>query len=160
MKKLLIVGAAGALILAGCTTRQENAGINYVKVDYCFEEEQISQNLIDKIQVEGVDGEQLAAILSVLPVSWSPCGVEIADGKERSDVSFTFVSPDGFGFEYSAGEEKAFEGQRIRGEVEKAQIEVLGEIIPGLTDAIIGAINPATGLSSALNTENVDDGEE
>ncbi|NIR50019.1 hypothetical protein GWO43_16090 [candidate division KSB1 bacterium] len=148
MKTILL--ATTALFVSACTqpgflaSKQQYAGINFVEVKYCHEEEALSISIADK--VDGINSDQVSNVISALPALWSPCNIEIIDGKERSDVSFALVTPDGTGFEYEAAEEKAFEGQRIRGQVDEAQLEVMGEVIPGLTEAIIDALNPAPDL--------------
>ena len=69
--------------------------------------------------------------------------LEVVDGKEKSEVTFEIDRDPATGVihvKYQAGGVKAFVGQDIRGEVEKAQMKTLGKIIPELTKAIIDAL--------------------
>lgn len=141
MKKLLLIPV---LALAACSGplagKQQYAGITSVEFNSCFEEEVISQTLVDKIQVEGVTGEQLTSILNALPVSWAPCSVKIVDGKEQGAIDFKFAFPDGSVMSFAADDVSAFEGQRIRGEVDKIVAQELGRAAPEVTNAIMDAI--------------------
>ncbi len=62
--------------------------------------------------------------------------VEIVGGKEQDSISLSGKTPDGLEFAYSATGACAFEGQAIRGEVDKAITETVGEVAPGIVDTL------------------------
>lgn len=69
---------------------------------------------------------------------------EVLDGKEKGSVSFEITRDPNTGVihvKYAAGDVRAFEGQNIRAQVELAQLQTLGQIIPALTDAIVSALS-------------------
>lgn len=71
-----------------------------------------------------------------------PESVVVYAGKEAEELDITLDHPSGLKATYKARDLKAFDGQAARAEVEKAQLEVLGKVVPDLTDAIINAIIP------------------
>lgn len=70
------------------------------------------------------------------------CGVEVIDGKERGSVQLDFVLPDGTIMNYLANDEAAFEGQRIRAEVEQAVAQAIADTLPGLLETALKAVVP------------------
>lgn len=109
---MVMVSACGALGPNGFGTPQGYAGINSIKVSWA----------------QGDDGR------------WSPETVHIMNGKEQSMVDLKFEMPDGTIVNYKAGDVKAFEGQEIRGMVDKAFSDQMGNIMPDIVDAVITAI--------------------
>jgi len=111
----LIIAIIALVSVSACGAvpwnKQQYAGINSVKFEWCK-----------------IDG------------SYLPCHVRIIDGKEQGAIDFKFQMPDGTILNFAADNVKAFEGQRLRAEVEKAIAEQLGEVSPGLVDAILNAI--------------------
>ena len=70
-----------------------------------------------------------------------PKAVRIIDGKEASAIQFSFQMPDGTILNFAAEEVRAFRGQEIRAEVEKALFEALGEAAnSSLVDVIVKAL--------------------
>ena len=61
-------------------------------------------------------------------------------GKESGSVNLTVDLGNGATATFSGTDVTAFEGQAVRAEVEKAQAEVLGEVVPALTKAIVDAV--------------------
>lgn len=140
MRTLIVAGLAVSLAACGAVpwNKQNYAGITSVEFDWCFEEEDISVSIAQRL--EGVTPEQVAGILNALPVSWSPCKVKVIDGKEQSAIDFKFAMPDGTILNFAAEDVAAFEGQRIRGEVEKVVADQLGQAAPEVVDRIMDAI--------------------
>ena len=66
------------------------------------------------------------------------------DGKERAEITAHATMADGSVIEYRAGGVTAFDGQAIRGEVEKvigaANAKAIEELVPGFWDVIAGAV--------------------
>lgn len=68
--------------------------------------------------------------------------IKFYGGKESGKVKLTVKLPNGAEATFEGEDVKAFDGQAVRAEVEKAQIEIVGKIVPDLTDAILQAIVP------------------
>jgi len=114
MKKTILTIAL-SLILSGCVgavpwNKQQYAGINYVQFEWC----------------ETSD-------------SYMPCKVTIIDGKEQGAIDFSFQIDDTI-LNFAADDVKAFTGQELRARVEQVVAEQLGDVGPGVVDAIIAAI--------------------
>lgn len=69
---------------------------------------------------------------------------DIWGGKQQDTVAITIKHPSGVEVTYSASGTEAFEGQRIRGAVEKAVSADAKEAMPGIVDTITDAIIKAT----------------
>jgi len=89
----------------------------------------------------GVD--ELVVTFQVPEGSHGPETLRIIGGKEASSLDFAWVTPDGTEMSFSAKEQKAFEGQKIRGAVEDAVSDDVKAAFPGLVDGIVRAL---TGL--------------
>jgi len=72
--------------------------------------------------------------------TYMPCNVKIINGKENGAIEFSFEMPDGTILNFAADDVKAFPGQDIRAKVEIAVVNQLGDVAPGLVDAIVKAI--------------------
>ena len=71
------------------------------------------------------------------------CVGEIRDGKEKENVSLE-VELHGVGtMKYSAAAVRAFDGQAIRGEVEKAVAQHAADVTPGFIDAVVDIVKSA-----------------
>ena len=101
---------------------QNYAGLTRVELKGCDQE-------------QGIDGQLY-------------CDINIYDGKEKTDVSVVVKrSPDGtITAEYNAKDVAAFEGQLIRGDVEKKVAEKLGEVI-------VEAVNKIPTSPASINIE-------
>lgn len=64
------------------------------------------------------------------------CKVIMVDGKEKAQVTIEVILADGTTYKYSAGEEKAFEGQAQRADVDKAVIEQAGQLVKDGIEAV------------------------
>ncbi len=74
------------------------------------------------------------------PTSYVVCAeASLVDGKEREGTFFTY-DPDTGAFTYSAGVSRAFTGQEIRGEVEKALAAKGVEATEALVEGILKAL--------------------
>lgn len=69
-----------------------------------------------------------------------PCRIHVVNGKEGENVKAFVEMSDGTKFSYEATKVTAFEGQALRADVEKVIAEQIGDVGPGVVDAIIGAI--------------------
>ncbi|NKB37878.1 MAG: hypothetical protein GKR93_12050 [Gammaproteobacteria bacterium] len=124
MKKLLSVFLIVVLLaLTGCGSlpwnEQNNAGLTNVDLEGCDAE-------------EGVDGQLF-------------CNIHIIDGKEKADVNVEIIRDipnNTITAKYSAKNVEAFDGQAIRGEVEKAVADTFRDVLPDMTKEIIKAIVP------------------
>ena len=65
-----------------------------------------------------------------------------AGGKESGEVSLEVELPQLGKAKFIGKDVKAFDGQAVRAAVEKAQAEVLGEVAPHLTNAIMARLLP------------------
>jgi len=72
--------------------------------------------------------------------TYVPCNVKIINGKENGAIEFSFEMPDGTILNFAADDVKAFPGQDIRAKVEIAVANQLGDVAPGVVDAIVKAI--------------------
>lgn len=72
--------------------------------------------------------------------SQTSCSFVVYDGKESGAIDFKVKFADGTVMNFAADDVKAFEGQAIRGDVEKMVAEQFGDVAPGLVDAIINAV--------------------
>jgi len=112
-----IIGIIALLFISACGSvpwnKQQYAGLNSVHFSWCKAEE---------------------------GSTYLPCKVRIIDGKEQGSIDFKFQMPDGTILNFTADNVKAFEGQALRAEVEKAVAEQIGEVSPGLVDAILSAV--------------------
>lgn len=72
--------------------------------------------------------------------TYVPCNVKIINGKENGAIEFSFEMPDGTILNFAADDVKAFPGQDIRAKVETAVANQLGNVAPGVVDAIVKAI--------------------
>lgn len=68
------------------------------------------------------------------------CRVRVIEGKEKASIKVTVTFPDGSTLIYEATDVKSFEGQALRADVQRALVEQLGEVAPGVVDAIVKAI--------------------
>lgn len=123
----LILLVCMALTLSACAgaipwNKQNNAGLSDVRVDWT--------------EVEQADGQGQGTAVT---------GFRVIDGKERGAVSFEVEFSDGTVLNYASTDEKAFEGQALRADIEKVIAEQIGEVGPGVVDAILKA---ATGGDS------------
>jgi hypothetical protein len=109
-----------ALALAACTfspldNAQTRAGITDVSVEFCA---------IGPVEA---------------PTAYAPCEISYVDGKERTDVRLSADLGNGI-IEYEAGGSLAFDGQAIRGAVERAladaQVEATGELVDAILEAL------------------------
>lgn len=66
----------------------------------------------------------------------------IYGGKENEDVSLSMTTPKGLKVVYDAEGSKAFDGQAVRGAVEKAVSDDVKEAAPGIVSDIVDAIQP------------------
>lgn len=66
-----------------------------------------------------------------------PSEAVLYGGKEQEAIELKVTGLNGLNVEYRANGVSAFEGQKIRAELEKAQVEVLGKATPSLTDALV-----------------------
>lgn len=117
MKKLILV-LAGSLLLTSCAgavpwNPQNNAGITNISFKWC--------------KIETKDDISKAETMV-------PCSVHIFDGKEAGAIDLKFQMPDGTVLNLTADTVQAFEGQRIRGEVEKAISEDAAGVIESAID--------------------------
>ena len=108
------------LVLAACTfspldNAQTRAGITDVSVDFCA---------IGPVEA---------------PTSYAPCQISYVDGKERTDVKLSADLGKGI-IEYEAGDSLSFDGQAIRGAVERALADAQVEATGALVDAILEAL--------------------
>lgn len=120
----LIAASLILLAMTGCATlgaesAQGRAGVTDVEVRWC----------------ERADGSDRYL-----------CGARWVDGKERQDVSLTLDLPDGGKLRYAASGVAAFDGQRLRAEVERALVEQVGAAAPAAVDAIMRAIRATVGV--------------
>lgn len=69
-----------------------------------------------------------------------PKEITVYGGKENSTVSLTGKLPNGTEFAYSATDNKAFDGQRIRGAVERSVSQDVRDAFPGIVDSIVDAL--------------------
>ncbi len=124
-KWLLLVGVAFGLTACGALpwNDQENAGLTDMHIYWAYSE----------------------ANNTVYPVE-----IRVTDGKEFGSVNLAFQMSDGTLMNFNGVDVRAFRGQEIRADVEKAIAEVYGEIVPGLTDSILAAM---TGGISTAATE-------
>lgn len=126
----VIVAFILAVLLGGCAgavpwNKQNYAGITSWDFNYC------------KVDVKAdADGSYS------LSEDEKICGVEVIDGKERGSVQLDFILPDGTIMNYLANDEVAFEGQRIRAEVETAVADALAATLPALVETAIKAALP------------------
>lgn len=115
------------LLLSGCAgavpwNKQNYAGITSWDFKYC------------KIDIsDATEDEKI-------------CGVKVIDGKERGSVQLDFVLSDGTIMNYLANDEAAFEGQRIRAEVETAIANAIAETLPALLETAMKAALPIPDL--------------
>ena len=104
--------------------------------------------IISTVSACGVIGDQTrAGIFKVTmeacegqTVETGVCKYEVIDGKEYSNASFEVDWDDATGMSYSAEGAKAFEGQRIRGDVEKAAVKAFGDVAPAALDVFLKAL--------------------
>lgn len=61
-------------------------------------------------------------------------------GKETNMAQLVFELPDGTKLNFDTDLAKAFEGQALRAEVERVVAEQVGDVAPGVVDAIIKAL--------------------
>ena len=118
--KVCLISLISALVLAACTfspldNAQTRAGITNVGVEFCA---------IGPVEA---------------PTSYAPCQISYVDGKERHDVRLSADLGKGI-IEYEAGGSLAFDGQAIRGAVERALVEAQVEATGELVDAILEAL--------------------
>ena len=123
--KLLTMLLATSVLLSACAgavpwNNQNNAGIVEIEIGY----KKVSD-------AEGNEGYQIDK-------------ANIVDGKENGAVQVKFTLPDGTIFNYAADDVKAFDGQALRADVEKALSEQLGTVAPGVVDSVISAITGTT----------------
>ena len=96
-----------------------------------------------------LDNQQVVAGVTDVEIAFTPEGgishVRWRDGKEKDAVAVNTTLPGGVEFSYSASDVVAFDGQRIRGEVEKAlaRADAGPEVVDALVDAIKTAITGA-----------------
>ncbi len=116
---LLIMPLLG--LTSGCGSLpwnpQGNAGITNVQMQGCEAD-------------EGIDGQLF-------------CDIHILDGKEKTNVDVEVIrdlDENTIKASYTARNVEAFEGQAIRGEVERAIAETFREVLPGMTREIIEGI--------------------
>lgn len=64
------------------------------------------------------------------------CKLVMVDGKEKAQVTIEVILADGTTYKYSAGEEKAFEGQALRAEVDKVVADKAAKVIEGAIDLV------------------------
>ena len=67
---------------------------------------------------------------------------ELVNGKEYGSVAMDAKLPTGAEFHYRASAVSAFDGQRVRAEVEKAVAKELGDLAPSLLPRIMGVLFP------------------
>lgn len=115
---MLIAAAASMLLLTGCgamgMNKQQYAGINTVELQTgggCSSEDRFNQDT---------------------------CRIKMIDGKEKTNVTVEVILADGTTYKYSAGDEKAFEGQAQRADVDKAVVKEAG----GLVKQVIETVKP------------------
>lgn len=119
MKKIFSICIfAAVLVLSGCAgalpwNKQNYAGINEVHFKWCENDQ---------------TGDYMA------------CDVLIIDAKENGAIQFKFTMPDGTVLEFAADDVKAFPGQALRADVEKAIAKQFGDIAPEVMDALLKAI--------------------
>ena len=119
MKKLWsIFVVVTMLVLSGCAgalpwNKQNYAGINEVHFKWCENDK---------------TGEYMA------------CDVMIVDAKENGAIQFKFTMPDGTVLEFAADDVKAFPGQALRADVEKAIAEQFGDVAPEVAESLLKAI--------------------
>ncbi len=68
---------------------------------------------------------------------------EFSDGKEQGQIEVEWLLPDGERVTYRAADVRAFEGQAVRGEVERAIVETTGQTIQELTPELRSVIETA-----------------
>lgn len=64
------------------------------------------------------------------------CDLKMIDGKEKGTVKVKVTLADGTLYEYEASDEKAFEGQKTRAEVDKAVVDEVGKIVDKAADLV------------------------
>lgn len=69
-----------------------------------------------------------------------PKEITVYGGKESGSVSLAGKLPDGTEFTYTASDNKAFAGQDIRGQVERAISEDVKNAFPGIVDTVVNAL--------------------
>ncbi len=126
-KKGITAAIAVLFLTAACagpffTTKQENAGITHWKLS--------------------PDVECVKSVKTDKTLCYK---VEVFDGKEKADVkvSVTRELNGSFTVSYSAELVKAFEGQKVRAEVEIAVVDMIGDVLPDMVDALVDAIMDA-----------------
>ena len=83
-----------------------------------------------------------------------PSEIRVTDGKEAGEIDLKFQMQDGTVLNFNGTEIRAFEGQALRAEVERVIAEQVGDVAPGVVDAIIGAITGVAPVGSAVVGEN------
>ena len=68
---------------------------------------------------------------------------EFSDGKEQGQIEVEWTLPDGESVTYRASDVRAFEGQAVRGEVERAIVETTGQTITDLAPEVRGIVETA-----------------
>lgn len=71
------------------------------------------------------------------------CKGEIRDGKEKAATTLKVELNEVGSMSYSAKEVRAFDGQAIRGEVEKAVAQHAADVTPGFVEAIVSIVKTA-----------------
>ncbi len=75
--------------------------------------------------------------------------ISFTSGKEKASVEIRYETPDGTKASYKATDIKAFDGQLIRGDVEKSvskgAVDVSPQITKTLTDGVKGLVSPLGG---------------
>jgi len=116
MKMKYLITIVVALALSGCgamgMNKQQYAGINFVTLQ--------------------TGGGCSADSLN----NQDTCKVRMVDGKEKGNVKIKVILADGTTYEYSAGDEKAFEGQKIRADVDKAAVEAVSNAAKAVADKV------------------------
>jgi len=65
-------------------------------------------------------------------------------GKETQKAALVFELPDGTKLNFDTEDARAFEGQALRARVEEVVLEQVGNVAPGVVDAIVGALTNGT----------------
>ena len=86
------------------------------------------------------------------------CKFEVVDATEHSKKNFATDWSAETGMDYNAEGVKAFEGQRIRGDVEKAAVKAFGDAAPSAIDVFLKALGfaPVASPVSAPDPEGPD----
>lgn len=120
MRNLLMLAAAGLLLGACSLNPQSKAGMTIASVELC---------------------ESRIAAGTLYPCKWT-----LSDGKEKDDVELSVKLADGSLVTYHAKGVRAFEALKIRAAVEATVAKTVGEVGPGvveaITQAVLGAVVP------------------